>query len=57
MATDLPEGYRWADESETERYTAGDPVPGTIVVPLTADSNGVLYTQDEADLAVPVKLV
>ena len=44
--TDLPPGYRWATEEEMDR-------PDAIVVPLTADSTGRPYVQDEADLAVP----
>lgn len=48
---DLPKGYRWADEDETERHGV-DPIPGAIVVLRTVDSRGVPYT-DEADLAVP----
>ena len=45
---DLPEGYRWAEEMEMDRSDA-------IVVKRTFDSTGVRYTQDEADLAVPVE--
>lgn len=44
--TDLPAGYRWADEDEMDR-------PDAIVVRRTVDSTGRHYTQDEADLAVP----
>jgi hypothetical protein len=44
--TDLPAGYRWATEDETDR-------PDAIPVKRTADSTGRPYTQDEADLAVP----
>ena len=44
--TDLPPGYRWAQEGEESR-------PDAVVVKRTADVNGVLYAQDEADLAVP----
>lgn len=53
--TDLPDDYRWATEAETEAYSAhpGD-YPDMIVVPRTADCNGVPYTQDEADMAVPI---
>lgn len=47
--TDLPPGYRWATEDELE-------APGAIVVPRSADSNGVTYTQEEADIAVPVTM-
>lgn len=50
--TDLPAGYRWATADECEQYATGN-LSGAIVVPRTADSNGVPYTQDEADLAVP----
>lgn len=46
MSTDLPAGYRWATEDETDR-------PDAIIVKRTADSTGRPYTQDEADLAVP----
>lgn len=46
VSFDLPKGYRWAREDETERSDA-------IVVHLTFDSSGKRYTQDEADLAVP----
>jgi hypothetical protein len=48
---DLPPGYRWAIPDEVERW---DSIPGIIVVPRTVDSNGVAYTQGEADLAVPL---
>jgi hypothetical protein len=47
---DLPDGYRWATADETEAY---ERIPGAIVVPRTADSNGTPYTHDEADIAVP----
>jgi hypothetical protein len=50
--SDLPKGYRWATSEETLDW---ENVPGIIVVPRTVDSNGVPYTQDEADLAVPIK--
>ncbi|HUG50146.1 MAG TPA: hypothetical protein VLZ78_04030 [Terrimesophilobacter sp.] len=43
-----PKGYRWAREDEIDR-------PDAIVVPLTVDESGHPYTQDEADLAVPVE--
>lgn len=49
---DLPVGYRWASEYETEMHAAGK-LPTAIVVKRTVDSNGVPYTQDEADVAVP----
>lgn len=48
---DLPEGYRWASEDECEGW---ENVSGIISVPRTFDSNGVPYTHDEADLAVPL---
>ncbi len=46
--TDLPEGYRWADEEDL-----ADLPDGWIDVPRTVDSNGVPYTQGESDIAVP----
>lgn len=49
--TDLPYGYRWATPDECERW---ETIPGIIVVPRTADRNGVPYTHGEADLAVPL---
>jgi len=53
-ANDLPEGYRWATEEETER---NEEIIGAIVVKRTADSTGRPYTQDEADIAVPLECV
>lgn len=50
VADDLPTGYRWANEEETE-----NPPAGAILVPLTTDSTGRPYAQDEADLAVPTE--
>lgn len=50
--TDLPKGYRWANEFETEN---SETIPGIIVVPRTADNTGKPYTQGEADLAVPIR--
>jgi hypothetical protein len=47
MVSDLPEGYRWAREDEVDREDA-------IVVKLTVSANGNFYTQDEADIAVPL---
>lgn len=47
MSADLPFGYRWADPEELDREDA-------IVVRRTVDSEGVPYTQDEADIAVPL---
>ena len=44
--SDLPKGYRWATEDETDRDDA-------ISVKRTVDSQGNPYTGDEADLAVP----
>lgn len=44
--SDLPEGYRWANEDELD-------MTGAILVKRTTDINGVKYTQDEADIAVP----
>lgn len=52
--TDLPKGYRWATAEETERINSGENLD-SIVVPLTVDSEGNPYTQDEADIAVPIK--
>jgi hypothetical protein len=53
--SDLPEGYRWANESETEALTDNPmSAPGAVLVPRTVDSSGTPYTQDEADWAVPV---
>lgn len=46
--TDLPPGYRWASEMEMNREDA-------IVIKRTADNTGKPYTQDEADVAVPIK--
>lgn len=54
MNYDLPHGYRWATEEETEKHSANsDDVPGAIMVARTTDSTGKPYTQGEADLAVP----
>jgi hypothetical protein len=50
--TDLPFGYRWATSDEME----GDLPEGWILVPLTQDANGRPYTEDEADVAVPITL-
>jgi len=52
VMSDLPKGYRWATEEESENW---ENIPDIIVVPLTVDSQGNPYTQDEADLAVPIK--
>ena len=53
--TDLPAGYRWADEDETEIIAADlRAIPGAILVPRTADSTGAPYTQGEADWGVPL---
>jgi hypothetical protein len=52
MAKDLPKGYRWATELETEYF---DKIDGAIVVSRTEDSNGQPYTQQEADIAVPIR--
>lgn len=49
MTNDLPRGYRWATEFESEHNP-----PDTIVVQRTADATGVPYTHGEADLAVPI---
>lgn len=52
---DLPDGYRWATADETEAYGMHPHLyPDMIVVSRSADSNGVPYTQDEADLATRV---
>lgn len=51
--SDLPTGYRWATEAETEAHARGM-LDAAIVVPRTTDSTGHPYTQDEADLAVPL---
>ena len=53
--TDLPSGYRWATETETEAWTK-DPLghPEIITVPRTTDHTGKPYTEGEADLAVPL---
>lgn len=48
---DLPRGHRWATAEESETW---ETVPGLIVVQRTADTAGNPYTQDEADLAVPL---
>lgn len=48
---DLPTGYRWATEEESERHGI-TPIPGAVVVPRTTDSQGRPYTDGEADLAV-----
>lgn len=55
---DLPVGYRWATEDESERYAMGgeSALPDAIVVQRTFDSSGRLYTQNEADLAVPLEV-
>ncbi len=54
MDKDLPEGYRWANEEECERWSFGTLDMEAIVVPRTVDASGKPYTQDEADLAVPL---
>jgi hypothetical protein len=48
LPAEPPEGYRWAREDETDR-------PDAVVVMLTFDVTGRRYTQDEADLAVPLE--
>ena len=53
---DLPEGYRWANEWETETIAAGGKIDH-LVVPRTTDSTGVPYTQGEADIAVPIGIL
>ena len=53
MSNDLPAGYRWATEDETEAWGVGVRYPGERWIKRTADSTGTPYTQDEADLAVP----
>ena len=66
--TALPEGYRWADEAETEALMAHVPhhapesfrrkIAGErgdnqfLLVHRVADSGGIAYVEDEADLAV-----
>lgn len=52
MDTDLPAGYRWATAEEAEDWTK---YPGMLVVKRTADASGQPYTQDEADLAMPLE--
>lgn len=47
--SDLPAGYRWATAEETE---AGH--PDAIMVKRSTDSTGRPYTEDEADVAVPI---
>lgn len=47
---DLPVGYRWATAEETENH---ERIPEAIVVQRSVSANGHIYTQDEADLAVP----
>lgn len=51
--TELPAGYRWANEFETEKYL-GDPnsLPHAILVHRSHDNQGIPYTNNEADLAV-----
>lgn len=45
--SDLPKGYRWATEDEMDR-------DDVVWILLTKDSNGILYTGEESDAAVPV---
>lgn len=52
MADDLPAGWRWATERETEAILGGANLEHR-VIPRTVDSTGVPYTHDEADVAVP----
>lgn len=52
---DLPVGYRWMDEAETEWYNSrpsGIEVPNVIVVQLTTYSDGTPCPPGTADLAV-----
>lgn len=53
--TDLPTGYRWATEEETEAHSVTEN-PAMVVVPRTTDASGTPYTQGEADLALPIDL-
>lgn len=53
MNNDLPSGYRWATAEECEEYAVGMH-KDAIVVMRTVDSNGIPYTQGEADIAVPI---
>lgn len=62
MNTDLPEGYRWATEVETEAYNhiqngnlREGAFPGARIIKRTADAEGNPYTQGESDLAVPLR--
>jgi hypothetical protein len=52
---DLPAGYRWATEEETEVIGAGVSIEH-LVVPRTVDSQGRPYTQNEADIAIPIEV-
>jgi len=54
--SDLPTGYRWADEDECDAIVH-DPSLPHIVVPRTFDSTGKPYTEGEADIAVPTEEV
>ena len=52
--SDLPTGYRWADEDETDAIASDiGNMRGAILVERTVDSNGYRYTNGEADYAVP----
>lgn len=55
--TDLPVGYRWATADETEAWGKTSAYRDAIWVKRTADSNGVPYTHDEADLALPEAII
>lgn len=44
---DLPVGYRWATEDETER-------PDAILVSRSVSADGTPYIHGEADVAVPI---
>jgi hypothetical protein len=55
MNGDLPEGYRWCTENECYELEGMQVYPDdVIIVPRTADCNGVPYTQGEADLAIRI---
>lgn len=51
---DLPDGYRWATPVELDWLGRRDWPEPCRVIQRTVDAAGVPYTQDEADVAVPI---